>query len=141
MTWYEMDKQRLVIEYGRVKNQYPDFRLLKRGDQLVWQGFVRIVVGGVAAEPLEIRIVYPEAFPAEPPTVEVLNPQLDPADFGHKWHRFAKGNVCYVRPREWNIATSADEIVGKTTDWYYNYVAVKLGLVDRMPDAGRAAIE
>lgn len=136
-----MDKSRLILEYIRVKSRYPEFRLSERKGQMVWQGSLVVAVAGVDSEPLELRIAYPEEFPTAPPTVEVLSPHLNPADVGHSWHRWAKGNVCYIRPRDWGISTCADEIVEKVTDWYHNYIAVKRGLIDRMPNVGRATVE
>lgn len=140
MTWYEMDRARLVLENIRVRTAYPDFRLRKKGDELVWEGSKEVTVAERPVDSLTIRVVYPEAFPTKPPVVEVLNPQLDSKDVGHEWHRWVEGNVCYIRPRDWNIATTADQVIDKVADWYHNYMAVKLGLVDRMPDIGRVSL-
>jgi len=48
--------------------------------------------------------------------------------------------VCYVKPSEWQLGTTADEIISKLEDWYFNYVAVKNGLIEEMPDVGRAVL-
>ena len=84
-------------------------------------------------------VVVPSATPVSQ-TLFSLNPILDSTDVGHEWHRWVEGNVCYIRPRDWNIATTVDQIIDKVTDWYHNYMAVKLGLVDRMPDVGRVTL-
>lgn len=95
---------------------------------------------GVNAPPLHFLIIYPEAFPAIPPEVEVVSPKLDPSEWGHEWHRWQNGDVCFVRPSKWQSSTTADEIVKKVFDWYFNYLAKKEGLIDKMPDVGRAAL-
>ncbi|HTS05064.1 MAG TPA: hypothetical protein VMP68_05730 [Candidatus Eisenbacteria bacterium] len=135
-----MDKPRLVLEKIRVTAFHPSFRLRKKGNDLVWEGSKEVTVAGSPVELFTIRVTYPEAFPTKPPIVEVLNPILDSTDVGHEWHRWVEGNVCYIRPRDWNIATTVDQIIDKVTDWYHNYMAVKLGLVDRMPDVGRVTL-
>ncbi len=140
MHWYDIDKGRLVLEHSRVRARHPDFRLRKRSNDLLWEGSKEVFVGGKSVEALSFRIVYPEAFPTKAPVVEVISPFLDPKDVGHEWHRWVEGNVCYIRPRDWNIATTADEIIEKVTDWYHNYMAVKLGFVNKMPDVGRVSL-
>lgn len=140
MTWYEMDVSRLVLEHERVQNAHPNYRIRKKGTALVWEGSSAVTVGGQAVDLLSIRILYPEAFPTKAPLVEVLTPSLDPKDVGHGWHRWIEGNVCYIRPRDWNIATTADQVIDKVIDWYHNYMAVKLGLAAQMPDVGRVPL-
>ena|SRR5438874_10728700 len=138
MTWYEIDKARLVLEFLRVKSQYKTFRLKRNDKELFWEGELIISVGGCDADPLQIQVIYREAFPSIRPTVIVLNPPLDPSEVGHDWHRWADGSVCYIRPNEWEISTTADEVIAKTADWYFNYVAVKRALIPSMPEIGRA---
>src|SRR5690242_7077756 len=134
MTWYEFDKQRLVDEYAAMQSCAPHYRLRRRRHtELLWEGEIRVEVAGVTPEPLIVRIVYPQSFPAWPPTVEIVSPILPPEEVGHNWHRWAAGNVCFIRPRDWDISTTAEQIANKVADWYFNYVAVKHGLVNRMP--------
>ena len=103
-------------------------------------GELEICIDGTSAEPLEISVIYPEAFPTRPPVVKVIRPALSPSEVGHQWHRWLEGNVCFIRPTEWSIATTADEVISKVSDWYFNYVAVKRGLIPTMPDSGRAEL-
>jgi hypothetical protein len=140
MTWYELDKARLVLEFERVKARFSGFSLKRRDKQLFWEGQLDVSVAGVDAEPLELQLTYPEAFPAKAPSVGIIRPLLDPSEVGHQWHRWKEGHVCFVHPREWNIATTGDEVIGKTADWYFNYVALKRGLISAMPHLGRADI-
>ncbi len=141
MTWYELDKARLVLEYSRVKARFAAFQLKRRTDnQLFWEGALNVSLPCGHAESIELQLIYPEAFPAKPPSVGIVRPLLDPAEVGHQWHRWREGNICFVHPRDWNIASTADEVIEKVGDWYFNYVAFKRGLISAMPLVGRALI-
>jgi len=140
--WYESDPNRLVLEYLRVVRLERGFVLRQFADRrLYWLGQVHDIPAGVEACPMKFGIVYRDAFPAEPPTVWVLEPELNPSEWGHEWHRWLPGNVCYVRPRNWNVGTTADEIIQKVADWYFNYTARKAGLSPTMADYGRISLE
>src|SRR5882672_8229611 len=142
MTWYEMDHARVVLEDLRVLRRYPQCTLHRnKYSRLYWAGELHLVVGTITADPLVFLLQYPNTFPAVPPDVDVIKPELPPEDVGHKWHRWAiDGTVCYVKPSEWQLGTTADEIISKLEDWYFNYVAVKNGLIEEMPDVGRAVL-
>ena len=43
-------------------------------------------------------------------------------------------------PKNWQIGTTADEIILKLEDWYFNYIALKNGLIEEMPEVGRAIL-
>ncbi len=140
MTWYELDKERLVVEFIKTTTTYPEFKLFRRETAILWCGSITVVVGGVTSEPLSVQIIYPDSFPIRPPLVEVISPSLDPSEVGHDWHRWVEGNVCYVHPKDWEIRTTTDEIIDKLSVWYFNYRAVKQGLISKMPDFGKAEI-
>jgi hypothetical protein len=141
MTWFELDKARLVLEYLRVKGAYPSFTLRRDGELLCWEGELRISVAETEAEAFHIKVTYPDAFPAVLPHLEAVSPEIDPSEVGHAWHRWSySGDICFLRPINWNISFTADEIIAKAADWYFNYVAVKRGLAAAMPDVGRVAI-
>jgi hypothetical protein len=139
-NWYHLFPHRLVLETMRVKTCGLPFVLKRLDDILYWEGRTHTVPEGVDAPPLHFLVVYPEAFPAIPPNVEVVSPDLDPAEWGHEWHRWWDGNVCYVRPSRWQVSTTADEIIKKVEDWYFNYTAKKEGLIGKMPDVGKAEL-
>jgi hypothetical protein len=143
MTWYEFDRARLVLEYFRVSTKYPQFVLARCSKGILsWRGELRLTVACLSPEPLELRVEYPQSFPAEPPKVHVIQPTLSQEEIGHDWHRWgAWGTICYVKPAEWQIGTTTDEIIAKSEDWYFNYVAFKNGLIDKMPDMGRAVLK
>jgi hypothetical protein len=142
MTWYELDHARLVLEHLRVLRRYPQF-VLQRGknSDLFWIGELSLVVGPITPDPMILRVEYPESFPAEFPKVHVTKPELSSEEVGHKWHRWPiGGTVCYVKPKEWQVGTTADEIIAKVEDWYFNYVAYKNDLIASMPELGRASL-
>jgi hypothetical protein len=138
--WYEVNAERLVLEFMRVKALYPTFRLIRAGDVLKWHGSVSDFPPGVHAVPLNIIVEYLPAFPASPPTVHLLNSEIGAHEVGHSWHRWYGGDICFIRPRYWQISTTTEEIISKVADWYFNYLATKAGLIPEMPDVGRARI-
>ncbi len=139
--WYDVWPGRFVLEYLRVKARYNAFQLVRADSVLQWHGEVCVFPPGVLADPLKVIIEYPEAFPASAPRVQVVSPKIDPTEIGHAWHRWPSGNICFIKPRYWQISTTTDEIIAKVEDWYFNYLAKKAGLIENMPDVGRANIE
>jgi hypothetical protein len=107
---------------------------------LFWDGEVAEATEGLAPEPLHIWIAYPDAYPAMRPDVVIVSPRLDPREVGHAWHRWGDGKICIVDPKHWQMSTTAAEVIEKVADWYFNYTAVKAGLISAMPDVGRAKI-
>lgn len=139
-AWYELFPHRLVLEAIRVGSCGESFILKSINGTLYWEGRAVEIPEGVDAPLLHFLVVYPEAFPATPPAVEILSPELSPTEWGHEWHRWWNGDVCYVRPSKWQVSTTADEIIKKVSDWYFNYVAKKHGLIAQMPEVGRAEL-
>src|SRR6266850_2700172 len=120
-TWYDLFPDRLVLETIRVK-AFRETLILRRVDTtLFWECWANDLPDGVQVPPLHFRVVYPAAFPAIPPEVEIVSPELDPTESGHEWHRWPWGDICYVRPSRWQASTTADEIIRKVADWYFNY--------------------
>lgn len=90
---------------------------------------------------MAFRVEYPEDFPATYPDAFIVSPELPSEEVGHAWHRWPRrGNICFVKPKNWQIGTTADEIISKLEDWYFNYIAVKNNLIAAMPDLGRASL-
>ena len=139
MTWYDAFPSRLVLEVERVNQLQRHFILRRNGSFLYWCGVIDDIPNGVTADPLVVRIWYPEAFPAVGPSVYIVSPELGDSELGHDWHRWYDGRVCVVEPRYWQMSTVA-EVIEKTGDWYCNYTAKKAGLISCMPDVGRAEI-
>jgi hypothetical protein len=139
-TWYELLPHRLVLETFRVNSCDESFVLKRLDRTLYWEGRALDIPEGTDAPALHFLVVYPEAFPAIPPEVEIVSPDLSPDEWGHEWHRWMNGDVCYVRPSKWQVSTTAEEVIKKVSDWYFNYVAKKNGLIAKMPDYGRAEL-
>jgi len=138
--WFEVSPERLVVEFRRVQESRTGFSLVRHNGFLCWTGALDAIPAGVQAEPLVIRVKYPEYFPAGSPWVEIVSPELGLELVGHEWHRMTDGDVCYIRDSLWNPATAAEEIIAKEEDWYFNFVAKRAGLIEKMPDVGRAEI-
>lgn len=140
VTWYDLFPDRLVLEVIRVKSFRSDVTLKRINTTLYWECETSEIPEGLQVPPLRFLLAYPQAFPAIPPNVEIVSPELDPTELGHEWHRWFSGDVCYVRPVRWQVSTTADEIIAKVGDWYFNYTAKKAGMISKMPDVGRAVI-
>jgi len=143
MTWYELDHARLVLEHLRVSARYPNFSLGRaKARNLYWLGELVVKIDKVTPPPFKIRVEYPETFPVDYPDVYILSPDLPADHVGHVWHRWpTSGTICYVKPKEWQLGTTADEVISKCEDWYFNYIAVLSGLIQEMPEIGRARVE
>jgi hypothetical protein len=139
-TWYDLFPERLLREVDRVHLYDPSLTLKRFGKMIYWDCMAFEVPIGIQVPPLHFRLVYTEAFPAQSPSVEIVSPELNAIEWGHEWHRWENGNVCYVRPVKWQISTTADEIASKVRDWYFNYTAKKNKLIEHMPDVGRVAL-
>jgi hypothetical protein len=140
ITWYGAFPARLVLEVRRVERLNRRFKLRRFHDLLVWDGQIADAAEGIAPEPLHVRIAYPQAYPATRPYIMIVSPEIDAREVGHAWHRWADGEICIVEPKYWQMSTTAAEVIEKAADWYFNYTALKAGLIGSMPDAGRAKI-
>jgi hypothetical protein len=140
MKWFEIDKKRVLMEYIRVKNKYPIFELYIHGECLAWKGEVNLIPIDVESPPLKIRIIYSEGYPVVAPSVEPIEPSIPDSFRGHEWHRWMDGDICYVRPKYWILNYDAADIISKVETWYFNYLAYKSKLIDKMPEVGIADI-
>ena len=140
LRWFAADRARLVLEYTRVHRDYPNFVLRVADDGLSWEGELADIPLGLRAEPLRVRLLYPKAYPIRPPRIVPLAPEIPSAQWGHEWHRWPSGAICIVEPRHWSLNYTAADALAKAADWYFNYLARIHGLIEVMPDVGRAAI-
>lgn len=140
MNWYEFDKKRVVLEYQKMQRKYPKFTLCKYEGKLAWEGEVDLIPESVNGIPLKVRLIYPDGFPIRPPKVYPIEPDLPKELWGHKWHRWEDGNICYVSPTLWDMRFTAVEVVEKIEIWYFNFWAFISGLIDKMPDKGIADV-
>lgn len=140
MNWYEFDKNRVVLEYLKMQSKYPKFILCKYEGKLAWEGEVNLIPEGIEAMPLKVRLIYTDGFPITAPKVYPLEPELPKEMWGHKWHRWEEGYLCYVQPKLWNMRYAAVDIVGKIEVWYFNFLAFSFKLIDKMPDEGMSDV-
>jgi len=137
-TWFESDRNRVIREYELVRLGYPDFELKFVEGLLVWEGQTTESPRSVNAPPLRFRVEYPNGFPVAAIRVSPISPAIPAGEWGHEWHRWEDGRICIVKPILWDISYTARDVIEKVTDWYFNYLAYKNGLISEMPNAGRA---
>ncbi|MEW6663005.1 MAG: hypothetical protein ACOY9Y_01150 [Bacillota bacterium] len=141
MKWYEIDKPRVVWEYEKIRSKYPSFKLNKYEQKLAWEGEVNVIPAGLQEPPLQIRVICPEGYPVRPPDVFPISPEIPKEMWGHKWHRWEVGKLCFVNPSDWCVGYNIAEVIEKIEMWYFNFLAFKNGLIDKMPDVGWANVE
>ncbi|CCF85633.1 hypothetical protein [Nitrolancea hollandica] len=141
LRWFDVDRARLVLEYHRVQEAFPGFVLHQRDGDLAWEGSLVVRLPGIGTPPLQVRLLYPAAYPVRPPRIMPVNSDIPDERWGHKWHRWQGGAICIVEPAQWEIGYTAADALTKASDWYFNYLAVNHGLLITMPDVGRADID
>jgi len=134
MKWYEINHKRFVLEYIKIKNKYPDFLLHKINDDLVWDGEVKFFNN----MPLKIRIVLEDSYPVVAPKIFPIDSNIPKEQWGHEWHKWEEGNICYVNPKDWSQKYYLVEIIDKVKVWNFNFFCYKNELVPQMPDVGLA---
>ncbi len=139
MKWYEVDKKRLVIEYERVKRKYPQFNLLYFENGLAWEGTIYLDSDDNEYVPLKIRIIYDVTYPVKAPKVFPIEPEIPEELWGHEWHKWKEGNICYINPKKWNINYYTVDIIEKIEMWYRNFLLLLFGKIKEMPDIGFAS--
>jgi len=105
MKWYEVDKKRVVQECILVKTKYPTFTICKVKDNLSWEGLVNVIPEGLTEPPLKVQVICPEGYPASPPNVYPVSPEIPEGMWGHKWHRWHDGKLCYIKPINWQVVS------------------------------------
>jgi hypothetical protein len=138
--WFELDHARVVREHESMRAAFPAFVFTMHEGELAWEGDLDDVPAGTNAPALHVRVVCPSAFPIRSPRVVPLSPELPDNAWGHEWHRWREGPICIVRPSQWEPTYTVAQAVEKAATWYFNYVALTHGLIDAMPDVGRATI-
>lgn len=138
--WFQAARARLVAEVEEVRANYPHLTLAYEKGHLTWTGELRAFPLGVEAEPLQVRLVYSSGFPVTEIKVFPLSPVLPAEMWGHGWHRYPSGALCLCDPEKWQPSYTAHEVIEKAADWYFNWLALQAGLIQKMPDVGRAVL-
>ncbi len=140
MYWFEADKRRFVLEYIKVNNKYPDFILNIEDDEVIYKGEVNLLPQGVTAPPLEIQIICKDSYPVTEPKIYPLCPNIPKECYGHNWHRWKDGKICFIHPKMWTINYFLVEAIEKVEIWYFNFLAYVNNLIEDMPDEGLANV-
>lgn len=140
IRWYEADHSRLVLEYLRVGNTFPEFALEMRESEPVWVGALYAEIPTQDIATLRVELHYPPAYPFRPPRIMPITPTIPPEHWGHRWHRYEEGFICIVEPSDWEPEFTAADALAKAADWFFNYRAYTAGIIDAMPDIGRAEL-
>lgn len=141
LRWFDIDHARLVLEYRSVQEAFPGFVLRRCDEKLAWEGSLVVRLPGIETPPLQVRLLYPAAYPVRPPRIMPVNSDIPDERWGHEWHRWRDGAICIVEPAQWEIGDTAADALTKASYWYFNYLAVDHGLLPAMPDVGRANID
>ena len=87
---------------------------------------------------LELTILYPEAFPAVPPALFPVDPEV-PLDRRtlHQWHVNGNGSLCLMQAADdWQLTDTAADLLRKAAGWFIEYLLVEAGEIDAMTLAG-----
>lgn len=95
--WHQQDrwKARLIAESLVMHARFPAFHLLEQRGELMWTGPLK-PIADVNIE-FSVVIAYPADYPYRPPTLWVLQPELEP----NAPHRYIDGSLC-VYAKNWD---------------------------------------
>jgi hypothetical protein len=116
--WHQQDrwKARLVAETTVMRSRFPKFALLEQRGELMWTGPLK----PIAEVDLEfsVVVVYPTNYPYHPPTLWVLNPELEPG----APHTYVDGSLC-VYAKNWDPERgTAASCVTLISAWLIGYL-------------------
>ncbi len=92
----------------------------------------------LAGRRLELKIIYPEAFPSVPPSLTPVDPDV-PVERRtlSSWHVNGDGSLCLLRTAEdWQPTDTAAALVRKASGWLLEYLLMDAGEIDRMTEHG-----
>jgi hypothetical protein len=120
--WYELNPARLVLERQAMQMRFPQFQLMRDGDQLVWVGTLETNRGNK----YEIAFYYPDDFPASPPKVFPISPPITvwkDEQVGQLKHQYNDGHLCLYFPGDRTFAenTTAATVVAVAAAWFFSY--------------------
>jgi hypothetical protein len=120
--WYESNPARLVLERQAMQMRFPQFQLMRDGDQLVWVGTLETN----RENKYEIAFYYPDDFPASPPKVFPINPPITvwkDEQVGRLKHQYNDGHLCLYFPGDRTFAenTTAATVVAVAAAWFFSY--------------------
>lgn len=124
----------LLWRYGRVAFGW-------RGAAPVWSAEREAAPGlpdFVNGRRLELEIFYPESFPATPPALFPVVPDVPLVRRTlHKWHMNGDGSLCLLQTAlDWPLDGTAADLVKKASGWFLEYLLLEAGLIDAMSENG-----
>lgn len=118
--WYESNPARLLLERQAMQTRFPEFRLVRDGKQLAWQGTLQSNRGNTYT----IAIYYPDDFPASPPKVYPIEPSITVyKDAKYYMHQYNDGSLCLFYPGDRSFApnTTAVTLIAWAAAWFFAY--------------------
>jgi hypothetical protein len=87
---------------------------------------------------LELRVLYPEAFPAAPAELFPTNPEV-PVDRRTltQWHVNGDGSLCLMQSADdWQLTDTASDLVRKASCWFIEYLLLEAEAIKNMTVKG-----
>jgi hypothetical protein len=87
---------------------------------------------------LELKVVYPEAFPAVPAELFPVDPEvpLERRTLG-QWHVNGNGSLCLMQAAaDWQPTDTAADLVRKASGWLIEYLLLEAGAIESMSVRG-----
>ncbi len=87
---------------------------------------------------LEVRVFYPEAFPAVPAILEPVEPDV-PLERRtlNQWHVNGNGSLCLMQAADdWDLTDTAADLVRKASGWFIEYLLADAGKTEQMTQQG-----
>jgi len=143
-----VDRERRAMAEHAPDMQWRDDLVWRSRPMVGWEGRVP-AWGGDRTQPpgveellagrrLELRVFYPEAFPAVPAILEPVEPDV-PLERRtlNQWHVNGDGSLCLMQAADdWNLTDRAADLVRKASGWFIEYLLVDGGKIERMTQRG-----
>lgn len=120
--WYDLDPVRLVTEQSAMQRRFPQFKLLRRGRELYWDG----VLVSNHNNAYRIAVKYPDDYPARPPLVFPLDPVIEifhDEEKGVLQHQYNDGSLCLFHPNDrfFERRSTVVTVVAAAAAWFAAY--------------------
>lgn len=153
VSWTVVEAELVAREQQAMLEHAPD---MSWRDVLVWRRWRMVgwegrapAWGGDRPQPpgveellhgrrLELRIFYPEAFPAVPAILEPVDPEV-PVERRtlNRWHVNGDGSLCLMQTADdWDLTDTAADLVRKASGWYIEYLLADAGKIEQMTQQG-----
>jgi len=154
VSWTEaepglVEREQTAMAAGAPDMYWCDDLIWRHGRRAVgWRGLAP-VWGGEREKPagvdellagrrLELRVIYLEAYPAVPPVLDPIIPEV-PIERRtlNAWHVNGDGTLCMMQAAsDWDPSAAAAELVTKASGWFIEYLLADAGNIERMTQQG-----